>query len=47
MISVPCRKTINLKIAGLELGNPFPLFGTVLILRVEEFFDTRSEGFPD
>jgi hypothetical protein len=32
---------------GLELGNPFPLFGTVLILRVEEFFDARSEGFVD
>jgi len=31
---------------GLELGNPFPLFGTVLILRVEEFFDA-SEGFVD
>jgi hypothetical protein len=32
---------------GLELGNPFPLFGTVLILRVEELFDARSEGFVD
>jgi hypothetical protein len=31
----------------LGLGNPFPLFGTVLILRVEEFFDARSKGFVD